>query len=269
MQCNICSAEVHPNARFCSSCGSPIEPCAEDAQIIETAFAEAQAVFESEVGDIPDQGDASVQRKSARDRLKEMGSAVRKGTDGAIKFGKRVGDGTSRAIDTTKKVSSDVSKRVGSAIEATKDFGGEVAVTAKKVGEGTGKAVKRTKETIQDLGQVGVIITQRALDVVRASLRAVEIVDQYLVDQDSNYEVGNFITGVGVPPYLELEFTKRSDDITSEEKRLIQAIRTAGLSCSAIGQALEATVQSHAAQGEQPADKPSDEGSRNSTEGDP
>ena len=118
-----------------------------------------------------------------------------------------------------------MSQKVGAAVDKTKEISGDVAVQAQKVGHGVTKAVQKTKETVDELGQVGVIITQRALDVVRASLRAVEIVDNYLEEKKSPYEVGNFITGVGIPPYLEIEFTKRSEDLTNEERKIVRMLR--------------------------------------------
>jgi len=217
-------------------------------------------------GDAPETTDSSEERKTAAQRFREIRNSVKEKTDNAIEFGRKVSDSTSRAVqkgkevhadvthkvgdatdktikfgrkvsDTTsravqkgKEVHADVTHKVGDAVDKTKEISEEVGVHARKVGTGVRKAVRKTKDTVDELGQVGVIITQRALDVVRASLRAIEIVDDFLDKKQSPYEVGNFITGVGIPPYLEIEFTKRSTDITNEERKIIQMFRDSDFS---------------------------------------
>lgn len=262
MECRICGAMLPDGAKFCSSCGGQVRTADENDAILDAAVAEGEKAFESELSacaqeepEMPprmsdevidgelieseDQASREGRQKSHFERLAEIHRTVRKHAGDAVEFGKKVGDGTVRAVKKTKEISADVSQKVGTAVDKTKQISGEVAVTAKKVGKGVGHAVKKTKETMDELGQVGVIITQRALDVVRASLRAVEIVDEYLERRDSDYEVGKFLTGVGIPPYLEIEFSKRSSDLTSEERSMIGAIRAAGIPCSSVVQALK------------------------------
>ena len=249
MECRICGADIPEDAKFCPSCGNRTDADQDEMEIIEEALLEAQEVFHAELESSEEFEHDTVgeettgRRKSARDRIRDLRDAVKEKTDNAVEFGHKVGDTTQRAVQKTREVQADVSQRVGSAVDKTKEIhadvtnkvgatvdrtkeiSGDVAETAKKVGKGVRKAVDKTRETIDELGQVGVIITQRALDVVRASLRAVEIVDNYLEKKRSPYEVGNFITGVGIPPYLEIEFTKRSDNITSEEKIIVRMLR--------------------------------------------
>jgi hypothetical protein len=244
-----------------------VEPDAEE-------YNETQEETETEPGT-----EYEVTKKSAAERFAEMRSAIQKGAENTVKFGKKVGDGTSAAIKKTKEISADVSQKVqygaekavevskkvsdgttkaiqkgkeihadvsqkvGVAVVKTKEISEDVAVTAKKVGVGVRKAAKKTRETMEELGQVGVIITQRSLDVVRASLRAVEIVDDYLHKSNSNYEVGIFHTGVAVPPYLDIEFAKRSDDLTDEELHLIKTIRGAGISVSEMEDVLKSLIK--------------------------
>ena len=292
MECRVCGAEIKPDARFCSKCGSPMRSPEEMDEVLEEAVEQAEEIFNEElqaleseeaVGDSSEdssegsEDDQSVPEseseaasadtpptKTAGERLADMRQKMKRGVDGAIKVSRAVGDGTSRAIKKTKEISADVtvkarqakdaadkavvrgreisadvSEKMGVAVEKTKEISGDVAVTARKVGKGVGRAVKKTKETMDELGQVGVIITQRALDVVRASLRAVEIVDEYLEDRHSNYEVGNFVTGVGIPPYLEIEFTKRSTDLTNEEYRLVNVLRESKIPCAMMVQVVE------------------------------
>jgi len=257
MECRICGNQVMESARFCPSCGNPVLSQDESDAVLEEAMTQAEEVFQSELessgtgaegisaGESPDgmvdtaSDEATARPRSPFDRLSDMHRSVQKGAEGAIQFGRKVGDGTGKVIRKTREISGDVSHKVGKAVDKTKEISGDVAVTAKKVGDGVGRAVKKTKETVDELGQVGVIITQRALDVVRASLRAVEIVDDYLEKSQSGYEVGNFITGVGIPPYLEIEFWKRSRDISGDERRIIETIRRAGFSRVDVEKALE------------------------------
>jgi hypothetical protein len=257
MECRICGNEIPENGRFCPSCGNPIVSREESDAVLEEALSQAEQAFQTElkssevVSDVTpaaecqdtmigaESGESIAKPRSPLDRLSDMHRSVKKGAEGAVQFGRKVGDGTGRAIQRTKEISGDVSQKVGRAVDKTKEISGDVAVTAKKVGDGVGRAVRKTKETVDELGQVGVIITQRALDVVRASLRAVEIVDAYLEERHSGYEVGNFITGVGIPPYLEIEFWKRSRDISVDERRIIETIRRAGFSCLDVEKALD------------------------------
>ncbi|MCX6646695.1 MAG: zinc ribbon domain-containing protein [bacterium] len=273
MECRVCGADISEDARFCPSCGSKTDSEESEMEVIEAAVAEAEEVFYAELEsdknisddedghDIEGEEEVIERRKSARERMREFGDAVKQKADDVSEFGRKVGDTTARTVKKTKEIHADVTQKVGNAYDRGKEihadvsqkvgnaydrgkeiqadvtqkvgvaydktveFSGDVAVTAQKVGTGVKKAAKKTKETMEELGQVGVIITQRALDVVRASLRAVEIVDNYLEKKNSQYEVGNFITGVALPPYLEIEFHKRKDDMTTEEKIIIRMLR--------------------------------------------
>ena len=232
MECRVCGADLDESAKFCINCGNPVDSVEEIEQtedILEEAAAKAQEVFNGELEESglidPDVDNSTGKRKSTRERLKEMGSAVRKGTDSAIELGKKVSVRTGKAVETSKVIGKDVGK------------------TAKKVGKGVHQAVKRTRKSMDELGQVGVIITQRALDVVRASLRAVEIVDEYLAKTDATYEVGNFITGIGVPPYLEIEFHKRSTEVTVEEKGILDAMRKGSITETDLRAYIESVVE--------------------------
>lgn len=258
MRCRTCDSEIQSDARFCSHCGCRILSEEEMEMGLQDALEEAQSVFEAELenvekclpagtgqdeppqtGSQPDNTEGSAAATRSRlERLTQMGHAVRRGAQGAVRFTKKVGDGTVHVVKKSREISADISEKVGTTVEKTKEFGEDVAVTAKKVGHGVGKAVRKTRETMEELGQVGVVITQRALDVVRASLKAVEIVDQYLEQRHSNFEIGNFVTGVALPPYLEIEFTKRSSNLSDEEKALIEFLRKSGLSCSQFMKAL-------------------------------
>ena len=255
MECRVCGADISEDARFCPSCGSKTESDESEMEVIEAAVAEAEEVFYAELGsdenksgeddghDIEGEEEVIERRKSALERMREFSDAVKQKADDVSEFGRKVGDTTARTVKKTKEIHADVSHKVGNAVDRGKEihadvsqkvgvaydktveFSGDVAVTAQKVGTGVKKAAKKTKETMEELGQVGVIITQRALDVVRASLRAVEIVDNYLEKKNSQYEVGNFITGVAIPPYLEIEFHKRKDDMSIDEKIIIRMLR--------------------------------------------
>jgi hypothetical protein len=254
MECRVCGADIAEEARFCPSCGSKTESDGSEMEVIEAAVAEAEEVFYAELEsdknksgdddhDIEDEEEVIEKRKSTLERMREFRDAVQQKADDVSEFGRKVGDTTARTVKKSKEISADVtqkvgnaydrgkeihadvSHKVGNAYDKTVEFSGDVADTAHKVGTGVKKAAKKTRETMEELGQVGVIITQRALDVVRASLRAVEIVDNYLEKKNSQYEVGNFITGVALPPYLEIEFHKRKDDMTLEEKVIIRMLR--------------------------------------------
>jgi len=249
MECKVCGEEIQSGAKFCQNCGSPVMTSEESDELLESALIQGEEVFvqelkeagidvEAEVESVP----GSVRRISALDHLKSVGSTVKKSADSTIAFGKKVGDGTSQAVKKTKEISNDVSRKVGATVDKGKEIGHDVGVVTKKIGDGTGEAVKKTQKGIQDLGQVGVIITQRALDVVRASLRAVEIVDAYLAKKNSNYEIGNFKTGVAIPPYLEIEFHKRKGDINDSEKSLVDALRAAGIKPEAIHEFLRTRI---------------------------
>ena len=249
MECRVCGAEIPEDGRFCPSCGNRTDMEQDETEIIEAAVAEAEEIFDAELksieessgdSDQTDDADFSTEkRKSARDRLRELKNAVQQKADSAIEMGRKVGDSTTRAIKKTREVSDDVTKKVGTAVDKTKEFSDGVAVQADKVRTGVKKAAVKTRETVDELGQVGAIITKRALDVVRASILAVEIVDNYLEKKDSIYEVGNFITGVGIPPYLEIEFTKRSDDISNEERKIIRMLRESDYSDSTMEEVSE------------------------------
>jgi hypothetical protein len=281
MECRVCGADISEEARFCPSCGSGTDRDKVETEVIDAAMAEAEEVFNSELGsseastdgnggeedddhDIEEEEEIVERRKSAGERMREFRDAVKQKADDVSEFGRKVGDTTARTVKKTKEIHADVTQKVGHAVDRSKEisadvtekvgnaydrgkeihadvsqkvgvaydktvvFSGDVAVTAQKVGTGVKKVAKKTKETMDELGQVGVIITQRALDVVRASLRAVEIVDNYLEKKNSQYEVGNFITGVAIPPYLEIEFHKRKDDMTTEEKVIIRMLRESG-----------------------------------------
>ncbi|HEX9745816.1 MAG TPA: zinc-ribbon domain-containing protein [bacterium] len=255
MKCIQCENELVDGAKFCSVCGTPVMADEEFDEVIGNAYAKAQEKFDDELEshgiDIESERSEEGQsdkRKSAREKLKQMQEAVRKGAETTIVIGKNIGEGTSKAIQKTvevseqvtdktakaakrtKEVSADIKEKVSTAVDKTVDVSTDVVEIATKAGEQARGAIKKTKETMDDLGQVGVIITQRSLDVVRASITAVEMVVEFLNDKNSNYEVGNFITGVGIPPYLEIEFHKKKGGITMEERKLIDEIRESSIS---------------------------------------
>jgi len=248
----MCGTEITDDARFCAQCGTLLVDDSDDEDILDIAIAEAEAEFEEELeesgildedetecdedGEM-DEGeeaggdeDEAESRKSAMQRIREVSGAIKDGTGKVVKFGKKVGDGTAQAIRTTKDVSRDVGEKVGHAVKVSKHVSGEVAKGAKVVGKKVKVGVEYTGRKVHELGQVRKIITDRSLDVVRASLKAVERVDKYLEQTDSNYEVGNFITGVSIPPYLEIEFHKRAENITEKEREVINAFRCSDFS---------------------------------------
>lgn len=271
MECRVCGNDLNDGVKFCPNCGSAAMTSTEAEDVLDEALEKAQEAFETELevsgsdDGMDNQPDAP---KSAREKFEKMRERMRTGMDNTVNFTRKVTDTTSDAVRKTREVSADVagkvkkgtedakefgrkvgdtsvkayrkgqeihadvSDKVGKAVDKTVEISSEAAEIAKKTGRAAKKAVVRTKETMEELGQVGVIITQRALDVVRASLVAVEIVDDYLTRRKSGYEVGNFITGVGIPPYLEIEFHKRSGDLTSEERRLIEEIRARTITCA-------------------------------------
>ncbi len=236
MFCQMCGSEIQGTAVFCSQCGSPV---AESPDILDEAINEAREVFDAELeasgidvsnGENPEAGtDTDTSKKSARERIQDIKKAVVKGKDSAVEITRNVRDTTSRAAKRAKEVSDSVKITVDTTVDKTRKIGEDASVVARKVGDGARHVAKRTKKTVDDLGQVGVIITQRATDVVRASLKAVENVDDYLRRSKSKYEVGNFLTGVGLPPYLEIHFAKRSGKLTIEEMELIKVIRESGI----------------------------------------
>jgi hypothetical protein len=249
MECQACGGRIPDNANFCSRCGAENLSEQNVDEVLDEAIAEAEAVFQAELEstgyedtenidlaaeDVDPTDETAARKKSARERFDDMRETVKKGTDRAKKIKKQVTESTSRAVKRTKEISGDVAERTSRAVDKTKKISGDVADVGVKVGKGVGKAVKTTKKSVEGLGRMGAIITERALDTVRASLRAIEIVGQYLDKSDSNYEVGNFKTGVGIPPYMEIEFTKKAREILSEESRVMEAFRKSGMSADEV-----------------------------------
>ena len=268
MECKVCGKYTTEGSKFCTHCGSRILTVEEAEEILETALNEGEEAFREELREagVDIDNDSEIpavreKRASAVDRLKSVGSSVKKGVERSAEMGRQVSGSTSEAIRKTKEVSADAKQKYDDAVVKGKEvsadvkqnvdkalvkgrkIGKDVSAIAKQVGDGTEAAVNKTRKSMEELGQVGVIITQRALDVVRASMVAVEIVDEYLVENDSNFEIGIFITGVAIPPYLEIEFHKRTKGLTEREKDLVEALRAAGIKPDALLDHLKTTVK--------------------------